>query len=133
MSIVSCFPKNELASGHFWAISLKAYAFSKMLNASKIYSFLGRRFSSFFKTMLRKSFHSCFPKNKLASGHFWAISLKAYAFSKMLNASKIYSFLGRRFSSFFKTMLRKSFHNHKDIQLYCSLYNIFKREFYEYC
>ena len=54
--IASTITKNELASRHFWAISLTVHTVKKMLIASKACSFLVRRLSSLFNIMLRKSY-----------------------------------------------------------------------------
>ena len=152
MNTASCFTKNELASrGEPLAIfeqsEKKPHALR--LTISKTCSFLVGRISLFFNTMLRKSLYenkdiqlhnsSCFTKNasglasrglsRQASGHFLTIKPSV----KWSSSRRHDAFLAKKIFLSIKIMLRKSFHNYKDIQLYYSSYNIFKREFYGHC
>ena len=60
------------------------------------------------------------PKNELASGHFWAVSLKTPSLQENADCLKNLFIFRRKILSFFHNMLRKSF-------------NFFKRGFYGHC
>ncbi len=92
--------------------------------------------SSLFRTHLKitSNIHvfktSCFTKNEPASGCFWAVSLKAYAFKKMLTASKICSFLVDKIPLILLHNVKGNFFPLPLLTNYLNLYNKLKFDVY---